>query len=121
MRNLPRNGKVTLLGEINDLDQAYYYIAYGEYTGYVPKSFVSNITASPAQTEETVYGNLEDNVDAIFRVTYIILGFGVICILVDFLLLRKKEKLGGRFMNYLSSNGVDPLRVYPIKSSDAIL
>ena len=92
VRNLPRNGKVTLLGEINDLDQAYYYIAYGEYTGYVPKSFVSNITASPAQTEETVYGNLEDNVDAIFRVTYIILGFGVICILVDFLLLRKKEK-----------------------------
>ena len=92
VRALPRNGKVTILGELNELDHEYYFVSYGEYTGYVPKSFVSGLTASPAQTEETIHGNLEDNADAIFRVVYILLGFGVICILTDYLLLRKKEK-----------------------------
>lgn len=91
VRELPRNGQVTLLGEITELDHEYYRVSYGEYTGYIPKSYVSDISASPAQPEEVVVGNLEDNSDAIFRVIYIILGFGIVCILVDFLLLRKKE------------------------------
>lgn len=90
VREVPRGGEVTLLGEITKLDHEYYHVAYGENTGYIPKSYLSEISASPVQTEEVIYGELQDNSDAIFRVIYIILGFAIVCILVDFLLLRKK-------------------------------
>lgn len=92
VRKLPRNAKITLLGEITQLDHEYYHIAYGEYTGFVPKSFVSGISASPPQSTTEVYGETENNDDGAFRLTYILLGTAIIGILADYLLLKNKRK-----------------------------
>ena len=92
MRKLPRNAKITLLGEITQLDHEYYHIAYGEYTGFVPKSFVSGLSASPPQSTTEVYGETDNNDDGAFRLTYILLGTAIIGILADYLLLKNKRK-----------------------------
>ena len=92
VQKLPRNARVTIKGEITQLDHEYYEISYKEYTGFVPKSFVSGISASPPQTTTQVYGSTENNDDDAFRLVYILLGTAVIGILVDYLILRNKHK-----------------------------
>ena len=92
VKRLPRNAKVTIKGVITQLDHEYYQISYGDYTGFVPKSFVSGISASPPSSTTEVYGNTENNDDGVFRLTYILLGTAVIGILVDYLILKNKNK-----------------------------
>ncbi len=92
VQKLPRNAKVTVKGEIKQLDHEYYEISYGEYTGFVPKSFVSKISAAPPQSTTEIYGNTESNDDGVFRLAYIVLGSAVVGILVDYLLLKNKRK-----------------------------
>lgn len=93
--NMPRGTEVTLLGEIDKLDHAYYQVAYtdenGEIkTGYIPKVYVTLFNGEP-QPETIVLGETESDHDALWRCAYILLGLGAICILVDYLLLRKPK------------------------------
>ncbi len=97
VERLPRGGEVTLLGEIGELDHAYYHIAYvdenGERkTGYIPQSYATLSDASPKESTTTLVGERDSNHDSVWRLSYILLGFGAVCILVDFLLLRKKKQ-----------------------------
>jgi len=93
---LPRGAKVTLLGEIGELDHDYYRIAYTDEngvvrTGYIPQSYTTPFDASPKDSETTIVGATESDNDALWRLAYILLGLGAVCILVDFLIIRKKK------------------------------
>lgn len=87
-----------VLGEITRLDHDYYQVEVvdGEgnatgVTGYVPKAYVSETDGLPPTSENVIFGATDDNGDAIWRLAYLLLGFAAICILVDFLILRKKK------------------------------
>ena len=86
-----KNTQVTLVGELKGLDCEYYIVAYGEQTAYVPKSHVVFFDGTPPITESITVGNPEKNEDAMWRLAYLILGSAAICILVDTLVLRKKD------------------------------
>ena len=93
--NMPRGAQITLLGEITKLDRAYYYVSYLDengvtHTGYVPQSYVTP-TSGNTPPNTTPVGDAESNVGAIGRMIYLLLSFGVICLLVDYLLLRKPK------------------------------
>ena len=90
---LPKNGKIQLLGEVRRLDYEYYQISFqsedGEQTGYVPKSYVNLYDGTPNEvTDQTLGGEADDG--GVARLAFILLGSAIICILIDFLLLRKK-------------------------------
>ena len=93
---LQRNATVYVLGEVNKLDNEYYHISYTDETGtkktgYVPKSYTSEIDGATPESEEITYGAKKSNGDAVWRLAYLILGFALVCILVDYLILRKKN------------------------------
>ncbi len=95
-QRLPRGAQVILLGEIVQLDHDYYRIAYTDEngnvkTGYIPQSYATPFDASPMDNENTAVGETESNLDSVWRLVYILLGFAAVCILVDFLILRKKK------------------------------
>lgn len=94
-RDLPRGGEITLLGEIGELDHEYYQISYTENgatkTGFIPKSYVLFFNPSADTLEEGEIGKTDSNVDDVWRLVYIALGLTAICILTDFLILRKRE------------------------------
>ena len=90
---LPKNGKIELLGEVRRLDYEYYQISVqtddGEQTGYVPKSYVNLYDGAPNEvTDQTLGGEADDG--GVARLAFLLLGSAIICILIDFLLLRKK-------------------------------
>lgn len=91
-----KNAKIELLGEVKELDYDYYHVSYetenGVKTGYIPKPYVTDFDGSIPSTEEHVLGNTPSNVDSIWRLAYLICGLGAICILTDYLILRKKHK-----------------------------
>ncbi len=94
---LPREAQVTLLGEITKLDHDYYHVAYtnadgARVTGYIPKVYANDFDGSPKTSETTYYGNKESNRDELWRLIYLILGFLAVCILTDYLILRKVDK-----------------------------
>lgn len=93
--HLPRGGKVVLLGEIGGLDHEYYQVSYTENgetkTGFIPKSYALFYDPSAEKSQQTEIGKTESDTDAIWRFAYILLGIGAICILIDFLILRKRE------------------------------
>ncbi len=89
---LPRGEKVTLLSEVTGLDCAYYKVSFGERTGYIPKAYVSLEAGVLPAPESTILGDEEKNGDGIWRLVYILLGAGAICILVDYLILRKPSE-----------------------------
>jgi hypothetical protein len=88
--------QVTVLGEISRLDTPYYHVQYtdengNEHTGYVPMTFTNPFSGLPPQQTPYQAGATESDQDAVGRLIYILLGFGAICILTDYLLLRKKR------------------------------
>ena len=92
---LARGTQVKVLGEIKELDHAYFHVSYesesGEIkTGYIPQAFVTDFSGLP-QTSETIEVGETENDDAVFRLAYLLLGFAAICILTDYLFLRKKK------------------------------
>ncbi|MBE7068259.1 MAG: hypothetical protein E7381_03050 [Clostridiales bacterium] len=94
--DLPRGGEIQLLGEIGELDHEYYHISYTdgtgrEITGYIPQSYVTPFNGAPLPTQETTVGENESDASSVGRLVYLLLGFSVICILTDYLLLRKKK------------------------------
>lgn len=92
---LSRNAQIRIVSEIRAPEQSYYQIAYdteeGEKTGYVPTAYVRQFNGEPPIPETTVYGETDSRLDAVWRLTFLLLGAGAICILVDFLLLRNRE------------------------------
>ncbi|MBQ8284120.1 MAG: hypothetical protein IJX75_03400 [Clostridia bacterium] len=93
--NMSRGAKIQLLGEFNQLERAYYYVSYTDengaiQTGYIPQSYV---TATDGEAIENLleFGATESNTDSIWRMVYILLGFGIIGGLVDYLILRKPK------------------------------
>ncbi len=88
---LPRGGEVTLLGEVKGLDCAYYKIACGDGVGYIPQAYVQPTEGLPSVTEQVLLGTKKGNTDAVWRLAYLVLGTGAICILIDFLFLHKKR------------------------------
>lgn len=94
---LKRGQQVTLIGEIGELDHQYYHILYVdengvEKTGYIPQSYATLFDASPEESEHSGVGSEQSDSDRVWRMAYIILGTAVIGILIDYLLLRKKNK-----------------------------
>lgn len=94
---LARGVKITLLGEINELDHEYYQVAYqtetGERkTGFIPKTYVTQFDGTPPKVETVTVGETQGDLDSLWRLAYIVLGLGAIGILTDWLLLRKKEE-----------------------------
>ena len=93
---LQEGASITLLGEIDKLDHAYYLIEYVNEekevcTGYIPKAFASPVSGTPTKPHKVLYGEKTDNDDMVFRLIYLLLGGGVICILTDILILRKRR------------------------------
>lgn len=92
---LERGACVTVLGEIDELDHAYFHVSLesenGEIkTGYIPQAFVTDFSGVPPISETIEVGETETD-DTVWRLAYLLLGFAVICILTDYLLLRKKK------------------------------
>ncbi len=88
---LPRGAQVTVLSEVNGLDCDYYEIRYGEQVGYLPKVYVAHFDGSKKDPTETTVGEKETGKEGIWRMVYILLGATAIGVLVDFLILRKKN------------------------------
>ena len=94
---LTRGAEISVLGEINELDNAYYHVSYTDEngnvsTGYIPKSYVTLFNGEPPQSTVKTYGVIGNNTDAIWRLGYLVLGVLAICILVDVLLLREEKE-----------------------------
>lgn len=94
--SVPKNAQVKLVGEMNELDYEYYYVAYqdGETTkyGYIPKAYVTPFNGAPPQTETEIYGDATASEDSVWRMTYILLGVAAILVLADYLILRPKKE-----------------------------
>ncbi len=88
---LARGEKLTVLGEVQGLDIAYYKVTDGERTGYIPQDFFV-IDGGAREPQTVVKGEPTKGKDAIWRLAYILLGGVAICVLVDFLILRKKRE-----------------------------
>ncbi len=89
---LERGEKITLVGEIRGLDCDYYEVTFEEGKGYIPKAYVTLTDGIPPQAETLTEGEKDSNEDGIWRLVYLLLGGAAICILVDFLILRKKRE-----------------------------
>ena len=90
-----RGETVRVVGEIGLLDHVYYEVIYatetGETRGYIPKNYIMKFDGIPPQTQEITLGDTAPNDDNVWRLVYITLGTGAICILIDFLLLKRKK------------------------------
>jgi hypothetical protein len=94
---LPRGAQVTLLCEVRLPERSYYKISYADdngvtQTGYIPATYVNTFDGTNPLFQTTTYGETEDDLESVGRLTYILLGLGAIGILLDFLLLRKPKE-----------------------------
>lgn len=88
---LDKNTQVTIIGEVNGLDCDYYAISYNEQTAYVPKSHLIFFDGTPPTVESITLGDTSGTKKDMWRLAYLLLGSAAICILLDTLILRKKE------------------------------
>lgn len=89
--------QITLLGEVEKLDYKYYHVQYERtdgtvITGYVPTAYVTPFNGAPPTVQQVTAENKTDGMDMLWRSIYLVLGFGVIAILTDVLLLKKRKK-----------------------------
>ena len=93
---MPSDIQITLLGEVEKLDYKYYHVQYQTddgriVTGYVPTAYVTSFHGAPPIVTDIVTENQTDGFDMLWRCCYIILGVGVIAILTDVLILKKRK------------------------------
>lgn len=91
-----KNAPVTVLGKIDELDYGYYYVSVvaadgTSVTGYLPQAYVSEFNASPPETQFKEFGGEKTDPDAIRRLIFLLLGGAIICVLADYLILKKKK------------------------------
>ena len=96
LADLPQGAQVSVLGEINNLDYSYYLVEYADadgnvLSGYVPQAYVAPFSGEINESENLICGDTEESKDSIWRLAYLLLGTGVICILFDWMLLRKRK------------------------------
>ncbi len=91
LAEIARGERITLLGEVSGLDSAYYEVRVGEQIGYLPKSHVNLFNGTPPAEQTVIIGDMQDHKDSVWRFAYLVLGTGAICILVDFLILKKRR------------------------------
>lgn len=94
---LPRGAEVRVLKTVERLDWKYYQVQYtgetGETkTGFLPAAYVADTNGKVPEAEQTALGGENNNRDLVWRLVYIILGTLVICILTDYLILRRNDK-----------------------------
>lgn len=89
---MDKNTQVTLLREVNGLDCDYYAVAYGEQVAYIPKANVLFFDGTPPTVETVTAGDVKNEENSMWRLAYLVLGSAAICILIDTLVLRKKNK-----------------------------
>ncbi len=89
---IARGEEITLLGEVNGLDYPYYKIRYGEQVGYIPKAYALDFEGGSSTLTQTTAGDTENDRDGVWRMAYILLGAAAIGVLVDFLILQKKNQ-----------------------------
>ncbi len=92
-----RGTQVELLGEVIELDHAYYQVRFTDEngavkTGFIPKRYVNLFDGSTPVPETVISGSTQSDEDGVWRSTYLILGFGAIVILVDFLILHRSKE-----------------------------
>ncbi len=93
--SMERGSEVKVLGKVEGLNLDYYLVEYktatGESkTGYAPCAYVSAIKGE-TPTQNPQKGKFEPDKGSIGRLIYLLLGFGVVCILTDYLILRKPK------------------------------
>lgn len=93
--SMQRGAKITLLGEVNNLDRSYYHVRYETedkqaVVGYLPKAYVSPSDGNTPVNAPS-FGAKKSKKDSIGRLIYLLLSFGAICILTDYLILRKPK------------------------------
>ena len=96
VEQIPSDIQITLLGEVEKLDYKYYHVQYQTddgriVTGYVPTAYVTSFHGAPPTVTDIVTENQTDGFDMLWRCCYIILGVGVIAILTDVLILKKRK------------------------------
>jgi len=94
--SLPKGGAVTVLGEIDRLDYRYYYVSFTDETGterkgYIPKAYLTEFNGAPPQPEELTYGGSHTDWDSVWRMAFLLLGCASVCVLLDYMILRKKK------------------------------
>ncbi len=89
---LTRGEEVLVLGEIQGLERTYFIVQRGAELGYLPTSFLSDFEGKPTDSETVLIGEDGKAEDSVWRLVYILLGGVIVCILVDFLILRKKRE-----------------------------
>ena len=93
---LTKNQKIKLLGEITKLDNDYYLVECetenGKLLGYIPKNFVNAFDGSIPETDKYELESSPADTDMIWRLAYLIFGLLAICILSDYLVLRKRPE-----------------------------
>lgn len=92
-----KNAEVTVLKTVQKLDWIYYQIEYTNengvtQTGFLPSAYVSDTNGAAPQSQTATFGGESNNRDLVWRLVYIILGTLVVCILTDYLILRKHDK-----------------------------
>jgi hypothetical protein len=105
---LSKNQKIKLLGEITKLDNDYYLIECetenGKLLGYIPKNFVNDFDGSLPETDKYELESSPADTDMIWRLAYIIFGLLAICILSDYLILRKHPEETQSFSELTKNN-----------------
>lgn len=95
LAKLSRDKTVYVVAELRISERTYYEVRYetetGEQTGYIPSAYVTDFNPVPLQAETVTVGEPIAEQDSVWRFVYLLLGTGAICILVDFLLLRKDK------------------------------
>lgn len=94
---LKRGTAITVVKRIEKLDWLYYQVEYVDEegvsrVGYLPAAYVTDVNGATPDTNRTIIGTENNSKDLIWRLAYLILGTLVICILVDYLILRKQDK-----------------------------
>ena len=90
---LARNTKISVLGEMNNLDYSYYLVQYTDdenltHTGYVPKAYLIEFDPTPPTPETETYGEKNADKDGIWRLAFLLLGGAAVLILTDVLIFR---------------------------------
>ena len=95
--SLPKNAEVKVLGRADTPDYGYYRIAWTdengtEKTGFVPLSYLTPFDGSPIPPESENYGGKGADTDSVWRLAFLLLGCASIGVLVDFLIIKRKDK-----------------------------
>ena len=94
---LPKNAEVKVLGRADTPDYGYYRIAWTdengeEKTGFIPLSYLTPFDGSPIPPESENYGGEGADTDSVWRLAFLLLGCASIGVLVDFLIIKRKDK-----------------------------